>query len=144
MASIAAKHLKKLLKQCSDVKPYKFGSRHKGHEATLPDGRKAYIIERKHHQIYRAGKTTVNEAMEERLASWMLEHTVLRMVQKKEIDWIIIFVLNTGEFYVTRTDQWLDKTITKDSDTRIDRVRHFPVHLMKRGQVDIAFDKLMK
>lgn len=144
MASVAAKNLKKFLKGCTNVVPHKFGSRHKGYEATLPSGDKAYVVERRHHQIYRDGLTSISEASLQHKASWMLEHTILRLIQKKECKWIIIFVLNTGEFYVSKADSWQDKTIVKDSDTRLDRVRHYPLHLMKKGQVDIAFDKLMK
>ena len=144
LARLADKALKKLLSKCTEVSTYKFGSRHKGHYAKLPDGKLVYIIERKHHQIYRAGKTTVNEATQEHIASWMLEHTVLRNLVKREIEYVIIFVMNTGEYYFAPLSRWQDKAVTHDSDTRLDRVRHLPLHIMTRGQVDIPFDKLAK
>lgn len=132
------------MKACPSKTKHKFGARHKGWEVTLPSGDSAYIIERKHHQIFRDGKYSITEAMQDDKASWMLEHTALRMIQKKELKWIIIFVLNTGEYYVASTETWLDKTKVKDVDTRADRVRHLGVQHMKRGQVDIPFDKLMR
>lgn len=74
----------------------------------------------------------------------MIEHTALRMVEKRGLKWVIIFVVNTGEYYIASAETWRDKTKVKDMDTRADRVRHLGVQHMSRGQVDIPFDKLMR
>lgn len=103
----------------------------------MPSGQTAYIFERRHHQIYRDGRNTITDAMGEDVASWMIEHTILRMIQKKKIQWIIIFVVNTGEYYTASREKWEDKTITRDMDTRSDRVRHLGLQHMKLGRVTV-------
>jgi hypothetical protein len=144
LADPALPALKRLIKNCPAKTRHKFGSRHTGWEVTLPSGVTAYIIIRRHHQIYRDGKLTITAALTEDVASWMIEHAALRMVQKRGLEWIIIFVVNTGEYYAAPIATWLDKTKTTDLDTRADRVRHLGIQHMTRRQVDIPFDKLMR
>lgn len=129
--------LKRLLKSCADVsKLTTFGRRHQGYYATLPSGKKVYIVVRRNMQMYRGKEYSQTDAIQKRTAAWMIDKEVLRTIQKAGVEYLIFFTKDAGEFFVSSISKWFDSSIAKDEVLRAwGETRHLGVHHMAKTTI---------
>lgn len=84
--------------------------------------------------MYRGGEEfKQSDALEKETATWMIDNDVLRKIAKDGVKKIIVFVQDTGDFYASSIELWLDRKIAKDVPTpRFGECRHLGIHLMKK------------
>lgn len=87
-------------------------------------------------QMYRGKEVTQSLALEKETATWMIDRDILRTITKEGVEKVIVFVKDTGDYYVSSLALWLDKKIAKDIPVaRFGECRHLGVHWMKKGTV---------
>ncbi|BBI61768.1 hypothetical protein HSBAA_30740 [Vreelandella sulfidaeris] len=77
---------------------------------TLDTGQKVYMAYRKRSEIYRAGEVRVGEAIKKGVAAWAMDDDTLSMMRAHGITVVGVFVRDTGDRYVTKIDNYFDKT----------------------------------
>lgn len=124
----------------------KKGRRLYGHICELDDGSKIYLARRRHAEIFRAGKSSISEAMTEGEASWAIDETTLYNLRAKSVKWIGVRVVDTKDMYITHMANYFDlkKAKVKDYEARGGtRQRYLPLRwfLFRRGETVLSEKK---
>lgn len=108
----------------------KRGRRNHGVLFTLPDGKKIYVIRRRHKDIYRASRKTISDALREEVAGWVVDELTMIDAQINYFDFIGVHDRDTGTLYVAPFSSFTDPT-QYDSCSFRNASRYLPMRFWK-------------
>lgn len=91
----------------------KKGRRTYGGIYTLPNSVKVYLAHRKEREIWRAGKKTVSEAIQDGSAAWAIDDDTLITIRAQGIKFVGVLVKDSKDVYMTTIDRFFDPSICK-------------------------------
>lgn len=86
----------------------KRGRRLLGHFYRFDDGRACYLANRKHKHIYRRGKAWISHAMQEDVAYWTVEMSVLHRARREGLKMIGVRCSDTGAIWLTALSRFFE------------------------------------
>lgn len=72
----------------------------------LSSGKELYVAYRKQDEIFRGGKKTIAEAIQEGVAAWAIDHDTLIRLRMEGVYLIAIQTKETGDLYLTTLDEF--------------------------------------
>lgn len=120
-----------------------------GHICRFSSGAVVYAARRWHREIFRSGRFTISDAMGEEVASWAIDDALLYKLRAKNVSFIGVRVIDTGDVYLTRIASFFDRRRFKSinyegvgrggSQQRCVPIQFF---IKKRGVVDLREERL--
>jgi len=86
--------------------PVKRGRRLVGARCHLPDGRKVFLVKRKHGHIYKGRCRSIGEAIEKGVAAWGMDMDVTMRMIREGVYAVGVYVQETHEVYLTAATTW--------------------------------------
>ena len=86
----------------------KRGRRKHGVFLTLPNGKRAYVMRRRHKDIYRSGEKTISGALRGEVAGWTIDHETMVNARSRYIEYIGVYERDTGTLYLTKFENFSD------------------------------------
>ena len=78
---------------------------------TLDDGRKVYMAFRRHAKIYTGKSGTISKAMQEEVAAWSFDESLLFNLRAKKVEFIGVRERDTEYRYLTRLSCYFDRKV---------------------------------
>lgn len=86
------------------------GRRLYGAVYTLYSGRRIYVAYRKHREIFRSGKQTITEAVQDGIAYWAIDDSTVCRLQREGVSHIGFLEHDTDDLWVTPIANFFDQT----------------------------------